>query len=147
MSFQAPVSGPVARSLPKDVIRVRQVPAGVAGIKQNVISNCASALRRSRLRIGAVRSRARKQAVVAQTITSPCLETILYVVNRRDRLLIKPDILTRSRQGQIVPWRICSARCSEARMDNERMVIVGFCQPHVTKAEASTTYRFLISWL
>src|ERR1019366_10350503 len=73
MSFQAPVSGPVARSLPKDVIRVRQVPAGVAGIKQNVISNCASALRRSRLRIGAVRSRARKQAVVAQTITSPCL--------------------------------------------------------------------------
>src|ERR1019366_4176577 len=43
-------------------------------IKQNVISNCASALRRSRLRIGAVRSRARKQAVGAQTMTSPCLE-------------------------------------------------------------------------
>src|ERR1035441_2050111 len=74
--------------------------------KQNVISNCASALRRSRLRIGAVRSRARKQAVVAQTITSPCLETTLYVVNRTDRLLIKPDILTRSRQGQIVPWHL-----------------------------------------
>src|ERR1039457_227679 len=94
MSFQAPVSGPVARSLPKDVIRVRQVPAGVAGIKQNVISNCASALRRSRLRIGAVRSRARKQAVVAQTITSPCLDG-LQRGKARNRLKIAVPVPNR----------------------------------------------------
>src|ERR1017187_1493331 len=46
-------------------------------VKQNAIGNCASAPCRgalwARLRMGVVPSRARKQAVVAQTIASPCL--------------------------------------------------------------------------
>jgi hypothetical protein len=46
--------------------------------KQNVISNCASAPRRLQLRIGAVGSRARQRAIVAQTITSPCLVGQLF---------------------------------------------------------------------
>jgi len=40
-------------------------------------------------------------------------------------------------------WRIGPARHSEAGMDSARMVMVGLGQPHVTKAEASTTNRFL----
>src|SRR5881396_2406853 len=45
------------------------------------------------------------------------------------------------------PARICSARYSDARIDNDRIVSVGFCEPPVTKLLPSTTNRFLTSWL
>src|SRR6185437_2161515 len=45
------------------------------------------------------------------------------------------------------PCRICAARCSEARIDSARIVMVGFCQPQLTKLAPSTTNRFLMSWL
>ena len=32
-------------------------------------------------------------------------------------------------------------------MESARIVMVGFCQPQVTKLAASTTKRFLMSWL
>ena len=34
-----------------------------------------------------------------------------------------------------------------ARIDRARIVIVGFCEPPVTKLLPSTTNRFLMSWL
>ncbi len=43
------------------------------------------------------------------------------------------------------PLLISSARCSEARMESARIVMVGFCQPAVTKLAPSTTKRFLMS--
>src|SRR5437867_13201618 len=45
------------------------------------------------------------------------------------------------------PARNCSARYSDARIDNDRIVSVGFCDPPVTKLLPSTTNRFLTSWL
>ncbi len=42
-------------------------------------------------------------------------------------------------------WRICSAKYSEARIDNAKIVIVGFCHPQVTKLAPSTTNKFLMS--
>ncbi len=42
--------------------------------------------------------------------------------------------------------RIWSAMWSEARIDNDKMVIVGFWYPPVTKLLPSTTNRFLMSW-
>lgn len=45
------------------------------------------------------------------------------------------------------PLRICSAKYSEARMESAQIVIVGFCEPPVTKLLPSTTKRFLMSWL
>src|SRR5262245_31519411 len=52
-----------------------------------------------------------------------------------------------SRKPHMLRCFICSARCSEARIESDRIVIVGFCHPQVTKLEPSTTNRFLMSWL
>src|SRR4051812_7286400 len=53
------------------------------------------------------------------------------------------------RQGY--PYIFCllisPARYSDARIDNARMVIVGFCHPALVKLAPSTTNRFLWSWL
>jgi hypothetical protein len=49
--------------------------------------------------------------------------------------------------SQITRSRIWSARYSDARIESDRIVIVGFCHPQVTKAAPSTTNRFLMSWL
>src|SRR6266702_2521698 len=42
---------------------------------------------------------------------------------------------------------ISPARYSDARIDNARIVIVGFCHPALVKLAPSTTNRFLWSWL
>ncbi len=57
----------------------------------------------------------------------------------------KADREARPTNVQTVPLLISSARCSDARMDSARIVMVGFCQPAVTKLAPSTTNRFLMS--
>src|SRR5262245_5325250 len=57
----------------------------------------------------------------------------------------KPDRRFQSHPNS--PLRSCSAMYSEARIESDIFVRVGFCAPPVTKLPPSTTKRFLMSWL
>jgi hypothetical protein len=77
----------------------------------------------------------------------------VLLMTERDRLrrrVRRPQHPGREKQKgapHTFPARICSARYSEARMESERIVMVGFCDPPVTKLLPSTTKRFFTSWL
>jgi len=59
----------------------------------------------------------------------------------------RPDLCLSMSPSQTFCLLISLARYTEARIDSARIVIVGFCQPALTKLAPSTTNRFLWSWL